>query len=54
MLAFVAPPTNYQTSTGWVHQLGGYSWASPERYRCGNVLTEELGRLARQMVHLDD
>lgn len=34
----------------WVHQLGGYSWASPERYRCGNELTEELGTVARQMV----
>lgn len=34
----------------WVHQLGGYPWASPERYRCGTELTEALGSLAREMI----
>lgn len=36
--------------TEWLHQLGGYSWATPERYRCSNELTDELAILARQMV----
>lgn len=52
---FYGPDTRWTDElsepTEWVHQLGGCSWASPERYRCGNKLTEELGMLARQMVH---
>lgn len=36
--------------TEWVHQLGGCSWAPPERYRCGDELTDELGTVARRMV----